>query len=267
MRRSRVFENGTVSIEALIDGEGPTVVMIAALARPATDFDALAERVAEAGYTAVRLHQRGIGRSSGPMTAVTLPDLAGDVAVVIERVDRGPAVVIGHAFGQRVARMLATMRPDLVKGLIMLAAGGRIAPPREVRIAMAGSLDLGAPDDVRRDHVRQAFFAPGNDPSAWLPGWHPAVADLARGVASTNIAAWWAGGSAPIMLIQGLQDVVAPPENGRLLKQEFGGRVELVEIDGAGHALLPEQPEQLAAHVLGFLKRRHPVAPQAHSRG
>ena len=38
---------------------------------------------------------------------------------------------------------------------------------------------------------------------------------------------------------------VALPENGRLLEAEFGDRVELIEIDGAGHALLPEKPTPL----------------------
>lgn len=257
MKRSRVFENGTVSVEALIDGEGPPVAMIAALGRPATDFDQLAQRIVDAGYTAIRPHHRGIGKSSGPMTGVALPDLAGDVALAIECVDKGPAVVIGHAFGQRVARMLATMRPDLVRGIVMLAAGGKIAPEREIRFAMAGSLDLEAPEDTRRDNVRKAFFAPGNDPSAWMPGWSPKSAEMGRSVAAANTAVWWGGGKAPIMLLQGLQDVVAPPENGRLLKEELGARVELVEIDGAGHALLPEQPEQVSKNVLAFLERHH----------
>lgn len=259
MKRSRVFENGTVSVEALIDGGGPPVAMIAALGRPATDFDTLAQRIVDAGYTAIRPFHRGIGRSSGPMTGISLPDLAGDVALVIERVSTGPAVVIGHAFGQRVVRMLATMRPDLVRGIVMLAAGGKVAPEREVRIAMAGSLNPDAPEDVRRDNVRKAFFAPGNDPSAWLHGWSPRSAEMGRGVAAANAAVWWGGGKAPILLLQGLQDVVAPPDNARLLREEFGERVDLIEIDNAGHALLPEQPELVANNVLAFLRRHHPA--------
>jgi pimeloyl-ACP methyl ester carboxylesterase len=48
---------------------------------------------------------------------------------------------------------------------------------------------------------------------------------------------WWsAGGTAAILIIQGLQDQIAPPENGPLLKAEAPHRVELVELDGASHA-------------------------------
>jgi hypothetical protein len=51
-------------------------------------------------------------------------------------------------------------------------------------------------------------------------------------------------------------DVVAPPENGRLIKDEFGDRVTLQEIDGAGHAMLLERPRQAAVAVVNFLKRQ-----------
>ena len=56
------------------------------------------------------------------------------------------------------------------------------------------------------------------------------------------------------LIIQGLQDIVAPPENGHMMKKELGDRVELIDIDGAGHALLPERPEAIAKAVVRFAK-------------
>ncbi len=63
-----------------------------------------------------------------------------------------------------------------------------------------------------------------------------------------------AGRIGPILVIQGLQDRTAPPENGRLLQGESPDRVRLIEIEGAGHALLPEQPDVIATHVIDFLR-------------
>lgn len=174
-------------------------------------------------------------------------------------------------FGQRVARMLATTRPDLVEGIVMPAAGGKVPVPARAREALSGCFDLALPDDVHIEHVRYAFFAPGNGPTVWRSGWYPKVAQMQRattvgldadvltapqfgGERAASVDAWWAGGSAPLLVVQGLQDTVALPENGRLLKAEFGDRVQLTEIDRAGHALLPEQPEIVAATVLTFLK-------------
>ena len=272
--RSHDIEYGKASIEALVEGSGPAVLMIASMGRPAQDFNDLAHHIGMAGFAAVRLQPRGIGGSVGPMVGVSLADLANDVAVAIEHFTSGPAVLIGHAFGQRIARMVATKRPDLVKAIVMLAAGGRIPVPQSAREALSACFDLTLPAEVHIENVRQAFFAPGNDPTVWRSGWYPAVAQMQReatvgldrneptalqsqGKRAEYVAEWWAGGNIPLLIIQGLQDAVALPENGRLLKAEFGHRVELIEIDGAGHALLPEQPEIISTHVLAFLRGNH----------
>jgi pimeloyl-ACP methyl ester carboxylesterase len=139
---------------------------------------------------------------------------------------------------------------------------------------LSACFDLALPDDAHIENVRYAFFAPGNDPTVWRLGWYREVAQMQRattvgldrdgpnavqerGGRAEHVDAWWAGGSAPLVIIQGLQDSVALPENGRLLKAEFGDRAQLVEIDCAGHALLPEQPEIVATQVLAFLRGLH----------
>jgi pimeloyl-ACP methyl ester carboxylesterase len=209
------------------------------------------------------------------MLDTSLADLADDVGLVIEQLAAGPAVLIGHAFGQRVARTLATMRSDLVRGIVMLAAGGKVPVPQSALEALSDCFDLALSNDVRIENIRRAFFAPGNNPAVWRSGWYPDVARMQRATTTgldtagpkatpkragrvASVDTWWGGGSAPLLVIQGLQDTVALPENGRLLKAEFGDRVQLIEVEGAGHALLPEQPEIVAANVLAFLRAVHP---------
>ena len=106
--------------------------------------------------------------------------------------------------------------------------------------------------------IRQIFFAAGNDlPHTWEEGWHLEVARAQRATdARTSLKEWWAGGSAPILVVQGSEDVVAVPENARRLAAEFPDRVTVVEIPHAGHALLPEQPEQVEKVILAYLRSR-----------
>ena len=253
MAEKRLFEKPGVAVEALVDGAGPVVVMIPSLGRPAEDFDDLARRVARAGYSAVRIQPRGVGRSSGPMQNQTLTDIAGDAAFVIASL-AAPAVVIGHAFGQRAARALAASRPELVRGVVTLAAGGKVPIPEKARLALLACFDAKLSPEQHLENVRYAFFAPGNDPSGWRDGWYPETARLQiAGTQATPLSSWWGGGRAPMLVVQGLQDAIALPENGRSLKAEFGARVTLVEIDGAGHALLPEKPAEIAHAVLAFI--------------
>jgi pimeloyl-ACP methyl ester carboxylesterase len=76
--------------------------------------DYFAGKVGTAGFTILRPHPRGIAGSRGKMHGVTLHDLAADIALVTRSLDTGPAIVLGHAFGNGVARLMAVNHPSLV---------------------------------------------------------------------------------------------------------------------------------------------------------
>lgn len=247
--------------EFLVDGQGPAILMIASLGRGASDFDDLSRRLVAAGFMTVRPEPRGAGKSTGPVNNITLHDLAADAAAVIGALDGKPVIVIGHAFGQRVGRTLSADRPELVKAMIMIAAGGKAAMIPGAQRALLGSFRLDQPEATRMEDVRRAFFAPGNDPKVWRDGWYPDVAKVQLAASqATPAEGWWnAGSSIPLLVIQGLQDTVAPPDNGHMMKAEMGDRVELIDIDGAGHAMLPEQPDRIADAVIAFARKQQAI--------
>jgi pimeloyl-ACP methyl ester carboxylesterase len=74
----------------------------------------------------------GFGESVGPVEGLTLHDNARDVAVAIEKTSAAPAIIAGWAYGNRVARMLAIDWPELVRGVVLIAAGGKFPPKPEV---------------------------------------------------------------------------------------------------------------------------------------
>jgi pimeloyl-ACP methyl ester carboxylesterase len=43
---------------------------------------------------------------------------------------------------------------------------------------------------------------------------------------------------------------------GRATAAALGERASYVEVDNCGHAILPEQPEAIARHVIAFLNRQ-----------
>src|SRR3954447_11967786 len=111
-RRSELVHYNDVQIEVVIDGSGPAVVLLPSLARDSDDYDEVAEGLAAAGFRVLRPKPRGIGRSIGPMANITLHDFARDIAEVIERLGKGHAVIVGHAYGNWVARMTAADHPN-----------------------------------------------------------------------------------------------------------------------------------------------------------
>lgn len=245
------------SIEVHVSGQGPLVVLLPSMGRGAADFDRLAADVSVAGYRVACPEPRGLGASAVPDREETLATLAGDVAAVITEFGSGPAVIVGHAYGNRIARMTATNHPELVESLVLLACGGFIPVTDEMAVAMRTIFDPRNPPDVRLDAVGRAFFAPGNDASVWAEGWFAKLAQAQeQATVSTPVGDWWAGGTAPMLAVQPADDRLAVPANADALAEAVGDRVEVVVIPNAGHALLPEQPEAVAQTVIGWLDRR-----------
>jgi len=236
------------------------MVLIASLGRGADDFVDLAGRLAAAGYCALALEPRGIGASSSPLRGITMADLADDVATVIRTLANGRATIVGHAFGNRVARMVATRHPDVVESVVLLACGGLVPPAPEVAAALASVFDVSLDPVAHRNAVATAFFAPGNNPSPWEGGWH---ADTARAqgaaTAGTPVEDWWTAGSADMLVVQPAADVVAVPQNATKILEMIGDRASMVTIPHAGHALLPEQPVAVATEILAWISRRRPT--------
>ena len=112
--------------------------------------------------------------------------------------------IVGHAYGNRVARAIAATRPDLVASVVLLAAGGREPLSEEMVRAIEVSVAQGlVPDPDRLQALQTAFFAAGNDPAVWLSGWTPEAATLQSAAnRATPRDAWWSAGAADVLVIQ-----------------------------------------------------------------
>jgi pimeloyl-ACP methyl ester carboxylesterase len=252
-----LIRRGDTQIEILSQGTGPLVVLLPSLGRGAEDFDAIAELIAAAGFRVLRPQPRGIGQSAGPMTGIDLHDYANDVATVIEHAADGPAFVVGHAFGNRVARLLATVRPDLVSAVALVAANvGRDPSPPNVRAAIRTSADPAASEDARLAALQFAFFAPGNDARGWLTGWHPEVLAAERIAGDrTPREEDYAAGRAPVLYLQPDHDPLAHVDNAAEYQRALGKRVTVVIIPHASHAAIAEQPAFIADALIAYARK------------
>jgi pimeloyl-ACP methyl ester carboxylesterase len=253
-RTRRIVRYDSVAIDVIVDGQGPAIVLLPSLARDSEDYDAVAEGLAAAGFRVLRPQPRGIGASTGPLTGISLHDFANDVAHVVTALGGGRAVIVGHAYGNWVARMTAVDHPDLVCGIVIAAAAAKqFAPELSAAINVAG--DPSKPAEDRLKALRFAFFAPGSDPRGWLEGWHPQVRDAQRAaVAAVKQSDWWSGGTAPLLDLQADQDPFKPAEKRNEMKDEFGARVTVALIPGASHALIPEQPKAVVDALVTWVK-------------
>lgn len=263
-RSERVVDGPAGPLRVHVQGQGQPVVLVPSLGRGVEDFALLSDRLARAGYRVLALEPRGWSGSSRALAGLTLLDLADDVAAVIEddnsRDDTRPggwqAAVVGHDFGGQVARATAARHPELVKNLVLLATPGPVPPKPEPATAHRR---IFIPELSTEDHleaVALALFAPGNDPVVWVDGWNRILAGAQMEAQQrTPTEAWVDGGSADTLIVRPTMDRIVSQESVRQMANELGGKVAVVEVPGAGHALLPEQPDAVATAVLTWLRR------------
>jgi pimeloyl-ACP methyl ester carboxylesterase len=222
-RVSEVVAAGSVSIETYLDGNQGTldVVVLPSYGRDGgQDFD----------------------------------DLAADVARVIDRLGRGPAVILGHAFGSFVARAVATDHPGRVRAVILAAASTQ-APPPEINGAPFRAGDPNLPEDERLATLELAFFAPGHDATVWLTGWYPETLAMQRAaVTGIEVERNWSAGNAPILEIIAELDPFHPKCQWGDLRRQLGTRVTTTVVKDASHALFPEQTGSVTRIVDDYLK-------------
>ena len=145
----------------------------------------------------------------------------------------------------------------MVRGVILVAAGGLVGPstPLGSSFRDAPPTKLTGPECVA---LGARWLSPASDPSVltsvecW-PQVHIAHLATSQRVPRDE---WWTGGNAPLLVIQGLDDIVAPPANGHALRDQLGERVQFVDIPRAGHFVIVEQPDPVAAAVNDFIDGR-----------
>lgn len=211
----------------------------------ARNFGSLLRRL---GAAAVALDLPGHGRSGGEAPR-TIEESAGILAAVAAAVaPAGRVVFAGHSMGAAVAaRAAADLGRGRVAGLVAIAAGAQLG------------LSKGMAEAARRDFERflVALEAAGS-PKATLAqlreaGGETVARDLEATVGYDLLAQARAWGG-PLLVIGGSRDRTAPPERVRALAEGVPGAA-LVMIEGAGHILPVERPDEVAAAIEAFLAR------------
>lgn len=105
-------------------GRGPTVVFLCGYASDMNGTKALAlEQWAQArGQAFLRFDYAGCGESEGAFEDQILAGWRDDALRVIDAVVQGQAVLVGSSMGGWIMLLVASARPELVKGLVGIAA-------------------------------------------------------------------------------------------------------------------------------------------------
>ncbi|MBL3677198.1 MAG: alpha/beta fold hydrolase [Alphaproteobacteria bacterium] len=181
----------------------------------------------------------GFGDSPAPPEPWGTADYARAVAAVLP----GPVVWVGHSFGGKVGLMLAARRPDLVRGLVLIASSG---------LKRRGRLWVRAKIAAFKVTKRVCPWAAGRFfGSSDYKNAGPMRATFVR-VVNEDLAAEAAAVRCPTLLLYGQGDTETPPEIGRRLAALIP-RARLEILDGLDHyTVLTEGRHRIATRIKEF---------------
>jgi pimeloyl-ACP methyl ester carboxylesterase len=120
----RADSNG-IGIEYEVTGEGRPVVLLHGFPDSGRLWRNQVPALAEAGFKVIVPDLRGYGRSDKPsgVDAYKIPLLVGDIVAVMDDAGVTRCHVVGHDWGSAVAWAFATALPDRVDHLVALSVG------------------------------------------------------------------------------------------------------------------------------------------------
>jgi 3-oxoadipate enol-lactonase len=213
-------------------------------------------------FRTLTLDLRGHGRSNLPPGWPIVPDLARDVAGLMDALDEPSAHIVGLSLGGAVALQLAVDRPDLVRSLtavntfahLKVGRHGRLPAAKRVTLLLLGRMDrLGILVANGLFPEEQAYL---REAAAMRIAANPRRAYLRALVAVARFDLRPRLGEivAPTLVIAGDQDTTVPMEAKIELERGIpGARLQL--LHGSGHAAPLDKTHEFNALLAEFLDR------------
>ena len=201
----------------------------------------------------------GHGRSAGPpLTSITA--LADWTAALIDAAGAKAARLVGHSMGSLVALETAARHPAKVTGLGLIATTATMRVSDELLTA-AKANDHAAVDMIAIwSEGYRATLGGSQVPGLWMLGGAERLleraqagaifADLSACNAYQDALSAAAKVSVPSIVIQGSRDLMTPAKGGRALAAAISN-CRLVLIEGAGHMVMSERPDDVLAALRG----------------
>jgi pimeloyl-ACP methyl ester carboxylesterase len=256
---------------AVLDAGTPergTVVLVPGFTGSKEDFRLVLLPLAEAGFRAVALDQRGQHQSDGPddESAYTVDALGADLVAFVKALGDGPVHLVGHSFGGLVGRAAVLLEPSAFRSFVLMGSGpaGLTGARADVlpfmrEIMLTGGIqavwDASTQLPPRSDKPEvtaevQEFLRArmlGNTPAGLLGTATALVSERDRVDELRD-------SGVPLLVMYGVRDDAWLPELQAAMAQRLG--CEAVVIPDAWHSPAAENPWVTASALLEFLLSR-----------
>src|SRR5229473_3195272 len=268
-------------------GSGPPVVLVHGYALDGHSWEKQEAALLAAGHRVITYDRRGSGASSRPSTGYDFGTLAGDLHVLLSRLDLRGVVLAGFAMGTgEVARYLAAHGPGRVKAAVLIAPllpcllktgdnPGGIDRTVFDRLTARIAADRPAAMKDFMDHSYNIDLLDGSRVSdqAWQNSFYVAISASARAALGCVAACLedFRGDLAtigiPVLVIHGDQDRVLPYEATSRRLPALLKNARSTVIAGGPHAVIWTHADEVNQALLDFIGHldqagRHESGPE-----
>jgi pimeloyl-ACP methyl ester carboxylesterase len=235
-------------------GSGPAILFLHGWGGTSATWRKVTSKLS--GFRCVTLDFPGFGDSPLPSRPWSVTDYADFTADLISSRINGPAIVVGRSFGGRVAIRLATKYPNLVSKLVLIASAG--VTPRSVKsYALGAAAALGRPALESRpvspfaSAIRRAVWAITGSSDYASAGPKRETMKL---IVGEDLTSDLRRIGTPTLLIWGRCDRTTPVSDAQKMHRLIP-ESELHVLQGAGHQVHLDQPNEVARLIVEFLKK------------
>jgi 2-(acetamidomethylene)succinate hydrolase len=263
------IDTGRLTLNLREIGSGPLAIFLHGITSNAAIWDAILLNL-KSSFRSIAVDQRGHGLSDKPASGYRAEDYAKDIVSLIEKLDAGPAILVGNSLGARNAVATSVLRPDLVKSVVAIdftpfieaevmdalearvKTGDRTFKDRaEIEDYLTNRYPLMPLDAIRR-RADSAYMAVGAElrPRALFPAMVETVVGLREELESDFMRV-----SRPILIVRGAESKFITPaalEKTRRLRPDLPTLV----VPGVDHYVNEEAPEVVTDAILKFAANR-----------
>jgi pimeloyl-ACP methyl ester carboxylesterase len=256
-------------LAASVAGEGPVIVLLSGSIGSSYTWRHVAPALVAAGYRVVAIDPLGMGRSGRPRHAdYSLEAQAQRVRATLDSLHVASVVIAAHGISGSIAMRLALAHPDRVTALVSIEGGPAEhagSPGIKKALALAPLLKLFGGKRMIRGKIRGGLREASGDP-AWVSD--EVVDGYAEGPAgdvgaTLAVLGAMADAREPVALGPRLGALTLPvtlllggaPHAGGPKEDEIGRlrrsmpEAEIVRVEGAGHYLQEERPDQVVEAI------------------
>ena len=239
----------------------PTVVFIHGAANDHSVWSLQSRYFAYHGWNALAVDLPGHGKSTGAALA-TVGDLAAWIARFLDAVGAKDVTLVGHSMGSLIALETAARHPQRIRKLAMIGTSVPIQVSAPLLKASKAN-DHAAYEMINVfAHSNTAQLGGNRVPGMWMMGSAMRLMERSGdGVLHADFSACndYAAGleaaqkvKCPVLMILGKRDLMTPMKIAKDVISKLAD-VKVVALEGTGHALMAEKPDEVLDSLISFL--------------